>query len=69
MKKGAVLVYVAIDQGGSFETSKPTTHTDPTYVIDGVVHVHRSFNYQTDTLSHLDIRILVFGVSLNNLSV
>lgn len=38
MKKGAVLVDVAIDQGGCFETSKPTTHDDPIYVVDGVVH-------------------------------
>jgi alanine dehydrogenase len=38
MKKGSVIVDVAIDQGGCFETSKPTTHTDPTYVIDGVIH-------------------------------
>lgn len=38
MKPGAVLVDVAIDQGGCFETSRPTTHSDPTYEIDGVVH-------------------------------
>ena len=38
MKKGAVLVDVAIDQGGCFETSKPTTHVDPIYMVDGVVH-------------------------------
>jgi alanine dehydrogenase len=38
MKKGAVLVDVAIDQGGCFETSKATTHTAPTYVVDGVIH-------------------------------
>ncbi|NTV44030.1 MAG: alanine dehydrogenase, partial [Syntrophobacteraceae bacterium] len=38
MKKGAVLVDVAIDQGGNFETSKETTHDAPTYVIDGIVH-------------------------------
>jgi len=38
MKKGAVVVDVAIDQGGCFETSRPTTHTDPVYVVDGVVH-------------------------------
>lgn len=38
MKEGSVLVDVAIDQGGCFETSKPTTHADPTYVVDGVVH-------------------------------
>ncbi len=38
MQKGAVLVDVAIDQGGCFETSRPTTHDEPTYVVDGVVH-------------------------------
>ena len=38
MKKGSVVVDVAIDQGGCFETSKPTTHSNPTYVVDGVVH-------------------------------
>src|SRR4051812_36287523 len=38
MRKGSVLVDVAIDQGGCFETSRPTTHADPTYVVDGVVH-------------------------------
>ncbi|MGV2872557.1 alanine dehydrogenase [Colwellia sp. E150_009] len=38
MKKGAVIVDVAIDQGGCFETSKPTTHQDPTYIVDDVVH-------------------------------
>jgi len=38
MKKGAVLVDVAIDQGGCFETSHPTTHSDPTFVVDGIVH-------------------------------
>ncbi len=38
MNPGSVLVDVAIDQGGCFETSKPTTHTDPTYVVDGVIH-------------------------------
>ena len=38
MKPGSVLVDVAIDQGGCFETSRPTTHSEPTYVIDDVVH-------------------------------
>ena len=38
MKPGAVMVDVAIDQGGCFETSHATTHSDPTYVVDGVVH-------------------------------
>ena len=38
MKQGSVLVDVAIDQGGCFETSRATTHAEPTYVVDGVVH-------------------------------
>ncbi len=38
MAPGSVIVDVAIDQGGCTETSKPTTHTDPTYVVDGVIH-------------------------------
>ncbi|MBB4095779.1 alanine dehydrogenase [Ochrobactrum pecoris] len=38
MKKGAVIVDVAIDQGGCFETSHATTHSDPTYEVDGIVH-------------------------------
>jgi alanine dehydrogenase len=38
MKKGSVLVDVAIDQGGCFETSKATTHEDPTYIVDGIIH-------------------------------
>jgi alanine dehydrogenase len=38
MKNGAVIVDVAIDQGGCVETSRPTTHREPTYVVDGVVH-------------------------------
>ena len=38
MQKHAVLVDVSIDQGGCFETSRPTTHTDPTYEVDGVTH-------------------------------
>jgi len=38
MRRGAVLVDVAIDQGGCFETSHPTTHRDPTFIVDGIVH-------------------------------
>jgi alanine dehydrogenase len=38
MKQGAVLVDISIDQGGCFETSKPTTHSDPTYEVDGITH-------------------------------
>jgi len=38
MRPGSVVVDVAVDQGGCFETTKPTTHTDPTFVVDGIVH-------------------------------
>ncbi len=38
MRPGSVLVDVAIDQGGCFETSRPTTHADPTYQVDGIIH-------------------------------
>jgi alanine dehydrogenase len=38
MRKGSVLVDVAIDQGGCFETSRPTTHSDPVYVVDHIIH-------------------------------
>src|SRR3546814_3127471 len=38
MKQGSVVIDVAIDQGGCFETSRPTTHAEPTYLVDGVVH-------------------------------
>ncbi len=38
MRRGSVIVDVAIDQGGCFDTSRPTTHQEPTYIVDGVVH-------------------------------
>jgi len=38
MKPGAVIIDVAVDQGGCTETSRPTTHADPTYIVDGIVH-------------------------------
>ena len=38
MAAGSVMVDISIDQGGCFETSRPTTHANPTYVVDGVVH-------------------------------
>ena len=38
MKEGSVVADVAIDQGGCFETSRPTTHSDPVFVVDGVTH-------------------------------
>jgi len=59
MKRGAVVVDVSIDQGGCFETSRPTRHSDPTYDMDGIIHycvpnipgaVPRT---ATDALSHV----------------
>jgi alanine dehydrogenase len=38
MQQGAVIVDVAVDQGGCCETTKPTTHEDPTFIVDGIVH-------------------------------
>ena len=38
MRKGSVLVDISIDQGGCFETSRPTSHGDPTYAVEGVIH-------------------------------
>jgi alanine dehydrogenase len=38
MRPGSVIVDISIDQGGCFETSRPTTHADPTYEVDGVIH-------------------------------
>ena len=38
MKRGSVLVDIAIDQGGCFETSRPTTHDDPVFEVDGIIH-------------------------------
>ena len=38
MKAGSVVIDVAVDQGGCIETSRPTTHSDPTFIVDGVVH-------------------------------
>ncbi|MGE5172343.1 MAG: alanine dehydrogenase, partial [Betaproteobacteria bacterium] len=38
MKKGSVIVDVSVDQGGCIETSRPTTHDDPVFVVDGIVH-------------------------------
>ncbi|WP_301098152.1 alanine dehydrogenase [Otariodibacter sp.] len=72
MKKGAILVDVAIDQGGCFETSKPTTHDNPIYEVDGIIHycvanmpgcVARS-----STLGLTDAT-LVYGLKIANLGV
>jgi hypothetical protein len=54
VRPGSVLVDVAIDQGGCFETSRPTTHADPTYVVDGVVHY--CIANMPGGAAHLDLR-------------
>lgn len=69
MKKGAVVVDVAIDQGGCFETSKATTHADPTYVVDDVIHycVANMPGSVPLTSSHaLNNATLPFGLALAN---
>ena len=72
MKKGAVVVDVAIDQGGCFATSKATTHAQPTYMVDGVVHycvanmpggVPRTSTYALNNVT------LSFGLSIANKGV
>ncbi len=69
MKPGSVLVDVSIDQGGCFETSKPTTHADPTYTVDGVVHYcvanmpGAAPRTSSDALGHAT---LPFGLALAN---
>jgi alanine dehydrogenase len=70
MRRGTVMVDVAIDQGGCFETSHPTTHTEPVYELDGVVH-YCVANIpgavpQTSTLA-LDNATLPYAVKLANL--
>lgn len=67
MKRGAVVVDVAIDQGGCFETSRPTTHDDPTFVVDGVIHycVANIPGAAPVTASHaLNNATLPFGLAL-----
>jgi alanine dehydrogenase len=70
MQKGAVLVDVAIDQGGCFETSHPTTHAEPTYEVDGIIHycVANMPGAVPLTSSHaLNNATLPFGLALANL--
>lgn len=69
MRKGSVIVDVAIDQGGCFETSHPTTHADPTYEVDGVIHycVANMPGAVPLTSSHaLNNATLPFGLALAN---
>ncbi len=56
MKTGAVLVDIAIDQGGCFETSHPTTHAEPTFVVDGVIH-YCVANMPGAVPAHVDLRV------------
>ena len=69
MQRGAVLVDVAIDQGGCFETSRPTTHAEPTYKVDGIIHycVANMPGAVPLTSSHaLNNATLPFGLALAN---
>jgi alanine dehydrogenase len=70
MRKGSVLVDVAIDQGGCFETSKATTHQDPTYIVDDIVHycVANMPGAVANTSAHaLNHATLPFTLALANL--
>ncbi|QWG11612.1 alanine dehydrogenase [Bradyrhizobium sediminis] len=70
MRQGSVLVDVAIDQGGCFETSRPTTHDEPTYEVDGIIHycVANMPGAVPLTSSHaLNNATLPFGLALANL--
>ena len=72
MKPGAVLVDVAIDQGGCFETSKATTHANPTYEVDGIVHycVANMPGAVALTSSHaLNNATLQYGIQLANMGL
>ena len=69
MKPHSVLVDVAIDQGGCFEMSHPTTHSDPTFEVDGIIHycVANMPGAVPQTSSHaLNNATLPFGLSLAN---
>ncbi|XOV78163.1 MAG: alanine dehydrogenase [Aestuariibacter sp.] len=69
MKEGSVVVDVAIDQGGCFETSKATTHQDPVYVVDGVVHycvANMPGGVARTSTMALNNATLPFGIALAN---
>lgn len=72
MKPGAVLVDVAIDQGGCFETSHATTHSDPTFVVDGVLHycvANMPGAYSLTSTHALNNATLSYGLKLAKLGV
>jgi alanine dehydrogenase len=67
MKPGSVLVDVAIDQGGCAETSRPTTHSDPVYVVDNIVHycvANMPGAYARTSTFALNNRTIKFGLKL-----
>jgi alanine dehydrogenase len=74
MKHGAVIVDVAVDQGGCAETTRPTTHDDPVFIIDGVVHycvanmpgVVALSSTQALTSTTLPYGLLIAGLGLEN---
>jgi alanine dehydrogenase len=69
MRRGAVLVDVAIDQGGCFETSRATTHADPTYELDGVIHycvANMPGSVPVTSSQALNNATLPFGLALAN---
>jgi len=69
MRKGSVMVDVAIDQGGCFETSHPTTHADPTYEVEGVIHycvANMPGAVPLTSSQALNNATLPFGLSLAN---
>lgn len=69
MEDGSVIVDVAIDQGGSIETSRPTTHTDPIYIVDGIIHycVSNMAGAVPKTSSKaLGDKTIVFGLEVAN---
>ena len=70
MQPGAVMVDVAIDQGGCFETSHPTTHADPTYQVDGIIHycvANMPGAVPVTSSEALNHATLPFGLALANL--
>ncbi|MCD8140301.1 MAG: alanine dehydrogenase [Planctomycetaceae bacterium] len=72
MKPGAVIVDVAIDQGGCFETSRPTTHSDPTFVVDGILHycvANMPGAYARTSTYALNNATIRYGLKLANLGV
>jgi alanine dehydrogenase len=72
MKPGSVVVDVAIDQGGCFETSRPTTHSDPVYEVDGVLHycvANMPGAYARTSTYALNNATVAYGLKLANLGL